>query len=55
MTMTVRVSRDSGQAIGSEVIYPSSSTEKSLTSGASAACPSRKCPRCCSQTRKAQT
>ncbi len=55
MTMTVRVSRDSGQTFGSEVIYPSSSAEKPLTPMASAAWPPCKCPRCSSQTRKAQT
>lgn len=55
MTMTVRVSHDSGQTFGSEVIYPNSSTEKPLTPMDSAAWPPCECPRCSSQTRKAQT
>ena len=55
MTTTVRVSRDSGQTLGSEVIYPRSSAETPLAPLASAAWPPCKCPRCSSQTRKAQT
>lgn len=54
MTMTVRVSRDSGRTFGSEVIYPST-TEKPLTPMASTAWPPCECPRCTYKTRKAQT
>lgn len=45
VSMTVRVSRDSGRTWGAQVAYPGSRNEKPLSPAASAAWPPCECPK----------